>query len=30
VPGVVALAGAVVVFGVWHAIEEGAPEGGDE
>jgi len=30
VPGVVALAGAVVVFGVWHAIEEGAPEVGDE
>ena len=31
VPGVVALAGAVVVFGVWHAIEEGAVEvGADE
>jgi uncharacterized membrane protein HdeD (DUF308 family) len=28
VPGVVALAGAVVVFGVWHAIEEGAVEVG--
>jgi hypothetical protein len=25
VPGVVALAGAVVVFGVWHAID-GDPE----
>ena len=29
VPGVVALAGAVVVFGVWHAID-GVAEVGDE
>jgi len=36
VPGVAALAGAVVVFGVWHAIEDHddrpawAPEVGDD
>jgi hypothetical protein len=29
VPGVAALAGAVVVFGVWHAID-GVAEVGDE
>jgi len=30
VPGVVALAGAVVVFGVWHAIEDALGVGADD
>jgi len=30
VPGVAALAGAVVVFGVWHAIDADPEVGADE